>query len=376
MRLLQNHKKALPKILILGAGYAGLSALHGLKHQKQHVTLVDRNPYHTIVTELHEAAAHNRDVTLNLEPMLNGAEFFPAKIESVNLDARQVQTYNGLLEYDFLILALGSSTNFFRIPGLAEHALELKSTEDANAIYEQFTVMQHSSQPKQQIVIGGAGLTGVELATELASRTTTKIQIHLVEAGQHILPSLEPKLREHAQQNLMARGVKLHLGQRLIKAEASSVTLENGTVLPSAMTIWTGGVQATDAVKGQHLEKGMGNRLVVDSQLGLKNYPNVFVAGDMALALDSHGKPVPTTAQHAGQQGSLAAHNLLATLRGQAARAYKPSTLGELVSLGGWLGVGWLRMPFGQRLRLLGVFASLVKRASVWKHTIAARGWL
>jgi NADH:ubiquinone reductase (H+-translocating) len=384
MRLLQNKPNHQTKILILGAGYAGLSAIHKLKHLKNtQITLIDRHPYHTIVTELHEAAAHNHDVALKLEPMLSGIQFFPANIENVNLDQKEVQTSQGKLEYDYLIIALGSSTNFFRIPGLSEHALELKSTEDAQQIYTKFTALHHQSQHQKQIVIGGAGLTGVELATELAIRSqaltrdgNSKMQIHLVEAGQEILPSIEPKLRTHALETLQARGVQIHLGQRIIEANTNSVTLENGTVLESALTIWTGGVRAADVVYGTHLERGIGNRLKVNSQLALEHYPNVFVAGDMALALDTTGKPVPPTAQHAGHQGTIAANNLKAKIAGQTPRDYKPSSLGELISLGGWLGVGWMQLPLGKRLRLLGIFASLVKRATIWKHTIQARGWL
>ncbi len=384
MRLLQNHTKSEAKILILGAGYAGLSALHKLKHLKRaSITLVDRHPYHTIVTELHEAAAHNADVTLKLEPMLTGVQFFPANIQQVNLDQKQVQTNQGTLEYDYLIIALGSSTNFFRIPGLAEHALELKSTEDAQSIYNRFTALHHTSQRPQQIIIGGAGLTGVELATELAIRSQeltrehhAKVSIHLVEAGQHILPTIEAILRQHATETLAARGVRVHLGQRIIEATTNTVKLEDGTVLESALTIWTGGVRADDVVSGQYFERGIGNRLKVNQLLALEHYPNVFVAGDMALALDKTGQPVPPTAQHAGHQGAIAAHNLKALCAGQSSRAYTPSTLGELVSLGGWLGVGWMRLPFAKRIRLIGIFASLVKRASVWKHTIRARGWM
>jgi NADH:ubiquinone reductase (H+-translocating) len=380
MRLLQDrhHQK---RILILGAGYAGLSALHLLKsRQDVQVTLIDRNPFHTIVTELHTAAAHNHDITFALEPFLSRARFFPATVERVDLETHTVHTNNGALEYDSLIVALGSTTNFFRIPGLSEHALELKSLEDAMQIYNRFTALHHPSQPEHQVVIGGAGLTGVELATELAHRSAAlavgKVQIHVVEAGAYILPSLEPSLRERAKLALENLGVRLHLGQRLVQATADSVKLEDGTELPSALTVWTGGVRAADVVQGQHLERGVGNRLVVDAMLELNGYKNVFVAGDMALALGADSKPVPTTAQHAGQQGALAAQNVVARLRGLLPRAYMPNTIGELVSLGGWLGVGWVKLPFGKRWRLLGVLASLVKRASVWKHQLKARGVL
>jgi NADH:ubiquinone reductase (H+-translocating) len=382
MRLMQYRHTS--RVVILGAGYAGISAMHALKQFKNaSVTMVDRHPYHTLVTELHEAAAHNKDVTISLEPMLRGVKFFPAEVQRVDLDARVIHTNHGALEFDQLIIALGSSTNFYRIPGLAEHALELKSTEDAEAIYSRFTAMHHRTREVQHVVIGGAGLTGVELATELAVRTeelarefdALKVQIHLVEAGEQILPALESTLRQRAEHVLEARGVKVHLGRRIMSAETGSVQLDDGTILESTMTIWTGGVRAADIVQGAHLERGVSNRIVVNADLSLPHYPGVYAAGDMALARDIAGNPVAPTAQNAGHQGRIAAQNLIAHHQGQTTRAYQPNLLGELVSLGGWLGVGWMQLPMGKRLKLIGALASLVKRASVWKHVVKARGW-
>ena len=131
--------------------------------------------------------------------------------------------------------------------------------------------------------------------------------------------------------------------------------------------IWTGGIQARDIVRGERLEKGPGGRIAVDEFLRAKGYPDVFVIGDMGLALNQDGKPVPTTAQHAGQQGRLTGKNLMHLARGQELEAYEPTTLGEFVSLGGLMAVGWMKLPWNQKLAITGGIAHVMKKASEWR---------
>ena len=379
-----NTTQTPQRILILGAGYAGLLAAHALG--KTHpLTLVDRNPYHTLETELHEAAAHAKDVTLTLEPLIarSHTQLFPATIARVDLDAKTVETSAGTLGYDLLLIALGSTTNFFRIPGLTDHAMELKTAEDAERIYEWMLRASHPDfQGSRDVIVGGAGLTGVELVTELAVRAEKLArargvhagQLHILEAGPHILPALESAQRERAHRALEARGIQVHTGTRVVRAEAGRVHLENGQAIDGGLIVWTGGVRALDIVHGQHLERGAGNRIAVTGTLEVKGYPGVFAAGDMALALDTNGQPVPTTAQNASQQGKLAGHNIRARLEGKALHTYRPSTLGEFVSLGGLLAVGWVPLGLRGRLRLAGHIAYLIKRASEWRHLARVQG--
>ena len=411
------------RILILGAGYAGLLATRALARRPgaHPVTLVDRNTYHTLETELHEAAAHAKDVTLALAPLVarSRARLFPARVTGVDLDAKRVETSEGTLEYDLLLVALGSTTNFFRIPGLADHALELKTAEDAERIHQWMLRAYHpdaggsnsitvaggsssitvaggsnsvaaaegsSTAPvtggPRDIIIGGAGLTGVELATELAIRAERLAResgleagrIHLVEAGPHILPALEPAARERAHATLLARGIQVHTDTRVTGAERGTLHLERGGPLTGGLIVWTGGVRALDLVRGERLERGAGNRIAVTETLEVKHYPGVFAAGDMALAVDAQGQPVPPTAQNASQQGKIAGRNMLAALTGRPQVKYRPSTLGEFVSLGGLLAVGWVPLGWKGRLRLAGHIAYLIKRASEWRHVARARG--
>ncbi len=372
------------KTLILGAGYAGLAAATSLKPTPGlEVLLVEQNNYHTFETRLHEAAAHNTRVTVPLVPLLRGTgvHWEQAAVENVDVDAREVLLKDGrVLTYDTLVVGLGSVTNFYRIPGLAENAAELKDVSDADEIFN-FVNRAYAGDytGNRDIVVGGAGLTGVELVTELAQRAEQlskarglpPIRIHLVEAGPKILPVLDDALRAKAQKTLDDYNINTLIGHRLMQATADSVTVQTADgeqkVIPAGKIIWTGGIQARDIVKGEKLEKGPGGRIAVDAELRAKNYPEVFVLGDMGLALNEEGKPVPTTAQHAGQQGRLTGKNLMRLAKGEALLPYVPNTLGEFVSLGGLMAVGWMKLPWNQKLAITGGIAHVMKRASEWR---------
>ncbi|THF88639.1 NAD(P)/FAD-dependent oxidoreductase [Deinococcus sp. KSM4-11] len=376
------------KTLILGAGYAGLAVATKLKPTPDMDSLlIEQNAYHTFETRLHEAAAHNTRVTLPLAPLLKGTgvNLEQAQVDSVDLDHKEVKLKDGrVLTYDTLVIGLGSVTNFYRIPGLSENATELKQLSDADEIFN-FVNRAYSSDYKgnRDIVVGGAGLTGVELVTELAQRAAllTKerglppFKIHLVEAGPKILPVLDDALRGKAMRTLEEYGINVLVGHRLMQATADSVTVQQAdgtqTVIPAGKIIWTGGIQARDITTGANLEKGPGGRIVVDEFLRAKGYPEVFIVGDMGLGLNQEGKPVPTTAQHAGQQGRLTGKNLMRQSRGEELEPYEPTTLGEFVSLGGLMAVGWMKLPWNQKLAMTGGLAHVMKRASEWRWRVS-----
>ncbi|MGM9320064.1 NAD(P)/FAD-dependent oxidoreductase [Deinococcus aquaticus] len=376
------------KTLILGAGYSGLAVATKMKPAPGlEALMVEQNAYHTFETRLHEAAAHNTPVTLPLAPLLRGTgvNLEQAQVEGVNLDEREVTLKDGrVLTYDTLVVGLGSVTNFYRIPGLAENAAELKQLSDADEIFN-FVNRAYTTeyQGNRDIVVGGAGLTGVELVTELAQRAQLlskerglpPFNIYLVEAGPKILPILDDALRAKAQKTLEEYGIHILIGHRLMQATADTVTVQTAEgeqkVIGAGKIIWTGGIQARDIVRGEKLEKGPGGRIAVDDKLRAKGYDNVFIIGDMGLALNQEGKPVPTTAQHAGQQGRLTGKNMMRLVRGEELEAYEPTTLGEFVSLGGLMAVGWMKLPWNQKLAITGGIAHVMKRASEWRWRVS-----
>ena len=192
-----------------------------------------------------------------------------------------------------------------------------------------------------------------------------------MEAGPKILPILDDALRAKAQKTLEEYGIHILVGHRITQATADTVTVQTASgeqkTIGAGKIIWTGGIQARDIVSGSKLEKGPGGRIAVDDKLRAKGYPEVFVIGDMGLALNQEGKPVPTTAQHAGQQGRLTGKNIMRLVRGEEPESYEPTTLGEFVSLGGLMAVGWMKLPWNQKLAMTGGLAHVMKRASEWR---------
>lgn len=376
------------KTIILGAGYSGLAAATQLKPTDAMQTLlVERNPYHVYTTRLHEAAAHDSKVTLDIASLLKntGVEFEQADVDYVDADEREVVLKDGsVLTYDRLVVGLGSVTNFYRIPGLAEHADELKTLEDAQEIYSFVNHIYGSHYTgNRDIVIGGAGLTGVELATELAKRfeqlgaQTGKPapELYLVEAGPHILPVVDEELRVRAAAILEEYGIHVLIGHKLMGADEQGVTVQtpDGTEkqIKAGKTVWTGGIMSRDIIRGEKLEKGPAGRIIVDEFLQAKNYPGLFVIGDMGLAFGENKKPVPTTAQHAGQQGRLTGQNLMRLARNEPMKIYRPYVQGEFVSLGGIKAVGWMKLPSRKKLSITGLPAFSMKKASELKWKIS-----
>lgn len=378
------------KTLILGAGYAGIATATSLKpHANLDVTLIERNPYHTVETRLHEAAAHQTPVTLPLAPMLQGkgVKLDLAQISEVNLDTGEVKTNGGpTYTYDKLVVGLGSVTNFFRIPGLAEHAAELKTIDDADALFAHFnSLFDQGYTGNRDVIIGGAGLTGVELITELAQRNMQlaaarglqPVKLYLVEAAPTILPIVDAKLRAEAEEVLRGYGIEILANHKILEGHPDGITV--GTPdggqrrLIAGKTVWTGGVMARDILKGEKLQKGPGGRIIVDRTMQVAEYPGVYVLGDMAFAKDQNGNPMPPNAQLAGQQGRHMAANLLAMASGQPASEFMAHTQGEFISLGGLHAVGWAKLPADKKLAMTGGPAHIMKRASEMRWVMSLK---
>ncbi|MEK3794148.1 NAD(P)/FAD-dependent oxidoreductase [Paenibacillus sp. FSL R7-0204] len=372
-------------IVILGAGYGGLlSALTVRKYMSKaeaKITVVNQYPTHQIITELHRLAAGSASeqaVAMPLAKLFAGKDIDLkiAKVNSFSAENKQVILSDGvMLTYDALVVGLGSTTAYFGIPGLEEYSMVLKSAADALRIRRHIEdrIRDYSktrNAADATILIGGGGLTGVELVGEIADIlpkltkqygvNPAEIKLLLVEAGPKILPVLPDHLIERATASLEKRGVQFLTGLPVTKVVDNTIDLKDGQQIVANTFVWTGGVQGNPLVGESGLEVNRG-RATVNEFLQSASHPNVFVAGDSAVVFAPDGRPYPPTAQIAWQMGELIGYNLFAYLNDKPLEAFSPVNSGTLASLGRKDGVA---IVGGNSTPLKGLPATLMKEAS------------
>ncbi|THF84186.1 NAD(P)/FAD-dependent oxidoreductase [Cohnella fermenti] len=374
------------KILILGGGYGGLlTALTARKHlsvSEAQITLINRYSTHQIITELHRLAGGTIGedaVALPLTKLLKGkgVNVVVDTVSEIKPDDKKVLTASGTAyTYDALVVALGSETAFFGIPGLQENSFTLKSAEEANRIRTHVLARldaykQSGDKKDATIVVGGGGLTGIELVGEFVDKLPEickakgidfdDIKLYVVEAGPNILPIFPQELIDRAVVSLEKRGVEVITGVAITEATKDTVALKDGRVLESNTIIWTGGVQGHPVVANSGIEVNRGRASVTDV-LQSTSHPEVFLAGDCAVVIPSEGaRPYPPTAQLAWQMGETVGANLAVFFKGGKMEKFEPVFSGTLGSLGRKDAVGTVG---GNNIRLKGTPASLMKEAS------------
>ena len=383
------------EIVNLGAGYGGLlSALTARKYldpSKAKITVVNKYPTHQLITELHRLAVGDvseERLALPLEKLFRGKgiDIIVSEVESFSVDKKVVHLSNGsTLTYDALVVALGSVTAFFGIPGLEENSMVLKSVDDAKKIYRHIherirAYAETKDKADATILIGGGGLTGVELVGEIADWlpdlakqygvNRDEIDLMLVEGLPKILPVLPDPLIERATKSLEARGVKFLTGLFVTRVDGNHVHLKDGTEIVTNTFIWTGGVQGNPLVAESGLEVNRG-RASINEYLQSVSHPDVFVVGDSAVLMGPDGRPYPPTAQLAWQMGKCAGYNLYAFLEGKSFEKFTPVNLGTLASLGRKDAVASVG---SNRTALTGVAASLMKEASSVRYLSNIKG--
>ncbi|WP_276356759.1 NAD(P)/FAD-dependent oxidoreductase [Cohnella caldifontis] len=383
------------RVVILGAGYGGLlTALTIRKHlraEEAPITLVNRVPTHQLVTELHRLTAGNireQALALPLEKLLKGkgVDLRIGGVESIEPDLKRVRLTEGsVLAYDTLVVALGSETAFFGIPGLRENSFTLKSVEDAKRIREHIeekldSFARGGREADASIVVGGGGLTGIETVGELADELPAwcrgrgiepgSIRLYNVEASSSILPGFPSELVARAQSSLENRGVRFRIGQPITAVEGSTVRLGDGSAIEAGTLIWCGGVQGHPVVTASGIELVRG-RAAVTADLRSVSHPDIFVAGDSAAVIGEDGRPYPPSAQLAWQMGETVGYNVFASYRGADLQPFRPVFSGTLASLGRKDGVAVV----GARLTpLKGFAATAMKEASNLRYLSHIKG--
>ena len=360
-------------IVILGGGFGGLTTALELekalaRRSDLQVTLVNRENFFLFTPMLHEVAASDLDVTHIVNPvrkLLKRVRFFEGEVSALDLEKKTVLvthtdgSHGHELPYDHLILGLGSVTNFFGLPGLAERAFPMKSLGDALSLRNRlianleaadFECASGAREPLLTVVVAGGGFAGVETAAATYDFvhealpfyphvSAALIRMVLVHPGPHLLPELGEKLGSYAGRVLQERGIDVRLQTRVKAMTPSGVELSNGEHIQTNTVVWTAGSSAHPLLETLPLNKDRG-RLVTDEFLRVPGSSGLWAIGDCALIPDrARGGYFPPTAQHALREGRVLARNLVSIVEGRPLKAFVFTTLGQLAAIGKRRGV-------------------------------------
>jgi NADH:quinone reductase (non-electrogenic) len=361
------------RVLILGGGFGGLYAALELERTiardaDVEVTLVNKDNFFLFTPMLHEVAASDIDLAHIVSPiraLLRRVRFFQGDVQGIDLAARTVTVSHGFddhvhaLGYDYLIVSLGSTTNFHGLPGLEDHALTMKTLGDA--IHLRNRVIAHLEESDTEcagdlrtklltFVVAGGGFAGVETAAGIydfvldaleayPTLRRSDVRLVLVHSGDVILPELGEELGRYAQRKLRARGMEIVTGTRVARVNDAGVTLANGTMIPTSLVLWTAGTSPNPLLQTVTSELANG-RLIVNEYLEVKGAESVWALGDCAAVPNRRtGKLQPPTAQHALREGRVAAQNVAAAIRGGPRTSFRFGGLGQLAAIGKRTGV-------------------------------------
>jgi NADH dehydrogenase len=285
-------------------------------------------------------------------------QLLTATVEGINLHDQVVVTNEGPVEYDFLVLGLGSQTNYFGMRDVEERAHGLKSLPAASAIrreiigsVEAAADAEDANERRRNLtfIVVGAGATGVELVGSIhdfvhhnllpyyPTLDPSDVRILLIEATDTILPGVDEKVRTLTKKRFQQLGIDLRLRTAVSGVDAGAVTMRGGDRIPANTIIWAAGIKPNPVTAGLPIEKSRDGRVVVDEYLRLNDHPNVFALGDNALATNRGAdKPLPPNASVAYQQGATTARNLQRLVLGEPIEPFHYRDLGDLIALGRW----------------------------------------
>ncbi|HEV3090119.1 MAG TPA: NAD(P)/FAD-dependent oxidoreductase [Candidatus Cybelea sp.] len=358
----------MPVIVIVGGGFAGVSVARRLERRlrpaEAEIVLFSRENYTLFTPMLPEVTSGElevRHVVTPIRAQLHRTRFVLANVEEIDLARRSVRFRHlltgalGEQHYDRLVLALGSSTSTFGIPGVAEHTWPLKTLDDADALRNHLVMLLELADAIDDaarrrrlltLVVVGGGFTGVETAGEIvelfrsvlrfyAQLRLDEVKMLLVEAGPVLLAGLPAKMGEYSRRILERRGVEVILGDGVAAVDENGLTLQSGRRIESAAVIWSAGVKPSPTIAKTRLPTTKRGAVETDREMRVDAAGSVWALGDCAAIPDGKGGVYPMTAQHAIREGPHLADNLVAALRGRTPTPFSFTSLGMMAALGG-----------------------------------------
>jgi NADH dehydrogenase len=384
------------KVLVIGGGYGGLRAIETLyKYEDIAITLIDKNPYHYLQTEAYGYIAGRFDVHEVAIDLKNWCEGFKERVNfiheeaiSINFEEKIVHLNDTVLSYDYLIIATGAKTHFFSfIKGLRENSYGVKNLQRAHnfrvefedLIYKKLRHEEGYQEGELNIAIGGAGLSGVEVAAEMAyvletysktiGDTAKEIHIYLIDASDTILPGMGKYSIEKTKKRLELLGVKILTGAFINSVDGSHIHFKNGEKIPYSFMVFTGGIKAAELNETMQNEKNSINQLIASSELNIQDHEEVFAIGDCVEIKDKGGNILPPTAQVAEKSAEYVAKTIRQRIDGVESQPFDADVQGIFIALGGKYAVG----EMFKYIKVKGYVAYLLKKAITHAYYLGLR---
>ena len=335
-------------ICVLGGGFSGLyTALHLSKHPlvksgQWKITLVERNDnflFTPLLYELITGELQRWEIAPTYQKLLAGTsiKFCQETVERFDLKNRTITLKNNTsLNYDYLVLGLGTRNYWADIPGLRKYALTFRNLSDLETLQAKVCHLESLDKKHLRVAIIGGGPNGVELSCKLADRLGNQGEVLLIDRGNQILKGLSKGIRKAAYRALGSRRVQLYLNTNVQEIEEDFITINHGeqTIsVPVDMVVWVAGTQSRSLIKSLNCQQSQSGKLLVHRSLQLIDYPEVFALGDLAQ-ITSKNKPLPGTAQVAYQQASCASKNIAAMIENKPLKSFRYLHLGDMLTLG------------------------------------------
>ncbi len=384
------------KVIVIGGGYGGLRAVERLAGiDGLHITLIDKHPYHYLQTEAYGYIAGRfdlHDVAIDLKNWCFGFKrwvaFVHDEVTFVDFGNQTVHLSDTRLHYDYLIMAIGAETNFFSfIEGLREHSFGVKKLQRAynfrtafeQLLYNKVEDPLEKAKGELNIAIGGAGLSGVEIAAEMADvikkhtksigESTREIKIHLIDAAATILPGMSDYIVTNTQARLEALGITIMTDAFIESVDSGTIHFKNGSTLDFFFMIFTGGIKVPSFALSREVEKNRLNQFIVDAYMRIPDEQNVFAVGDCVEIHDAAGNILPPTAQTAERSAEYVAEAITKRLQHQKVKPFDASIDGVFVALGGQYAVG----EMFRFIKVKGYSAYLLKKLITYTYYIGLK---